>query len=96
MPSKPLKAPDRAEIQRLLTQLERLESRSGRRAAAVAVAVPAGVDPKAVAKVLREHSEAEIIAHSVAGSGVCRISTIEFELADSGPSALSARQGFIP
>ena len=53
-------------------------------------------DPEAVAKVLRQHSEAEIIAHSVAGSGVCRISTIEFELADSGPSALSARQGFIP
>ena len=90
------KAPDRAEVQRLLTQLRRMEARSGRRAASMTVAVPPGVDPGLVAAALRQHVDTEVVAHRVADSVVCRVTTVEFELLDEIIEAASATRGILP
>jgi hypothetical protein len=72
-------------VHRLLTQIQRLESRSGRRAASISVAVPLAIDARLVEEALGEHVDAEVLATHDAGAQVCRVTTVDFELLDEAP-----------
>jgi hypothetical protein len=83
VPSSPTpNTPGRTEVERLVTQIRRLEARSGRRAASVFVVVPKGVDPELIATLLAKRLGTEVEAHVEEGAVVCRITTVDFELLD--------------
>ncbi len=80
-------------MHRLLTQIRRLENRSGRRAAGISVAVPLSIDPEGVAEALAEHFDAEVQASHDPSAVLCRVTTVEFELHDEGAASSAEPQG---
>lgn len=80
-------------MHRLLTQIRRLENRSGRRAAGISVAVPPNIDPARVEEALSEHFDAEVQATHDPTAVLCRVTTVEFELHDEITAASADSQG---
>ncbi len=85
-------AAGRAEVERLVAQIQRIEARSGRRAVRVDVVVPPGVAPEPTAARLAERLGAEVQARVDDDAVVCRIITIDFELLDE-PTAEASPEG---